>query len=65
MAFIRILSPSSAPPVLRFEGSTEITPIRLLSKSIKLDFNEPHKIGSAVTIPRVSLNENCPEPELK
>ena len=35
MAFMRILSPKSAPPVLRFEGSTEIIANRLLLKSIK------------------------------
>ena len=35
MAFIRILSPKSAPPVLRFEGSTEIKPIVFSGKSIK------------------------------
>ena len=35
MAFIRILSPKSAPPVLRFDGSTEITPIFFSGKSTK------------------------------
>ena len=35
MAFIRILSPNSAPPVLRFDGSTEINPIVFSGKSIR------------------------------
>ena len=35
MAFIRILSPNKAPPVLRFDGSTEINPIVFSGKSIK------------------------------
>ena len=35
MAFIRIRSPKSAPPVFLFEGSTEIIPIVFLGKSIK------------------------------
>ena len=35
MAFIRIRSPSKAPPVFRFEGSTEIIAIVLSLKSIK------------------------------
>ena len=35
MAFIRILSPSNAPPVLRLEGSTETIPIVFSGKSIK------------------------------
>ena len=35
MEFIRILSPNSAPPVLRLEGSTETTAISLSVKSIK------------------------------
>ena len=35
MAFIRILSPRSAPPVFRLEGSTEINPTVLVGKSIK------------------------------
>ena len=35
IAFIRILSPKSAPPVLRFEGSTEMIASRLSLKSIK------------------------------
>ncbi|MNX89386.1 hypothetical protein D3C86_1214000 [compost metagenome] len=35
MAFIRILSPKSAPPVLRFDGSTEIRPIVFSGKSIR------------------------------
>ena len=35
MAFIRILSPNNAPPVLRLEGSTEIKPTVFLGKSIK------------------------------
>ena len=35
MAFIRILSPNNAPPVLRLEGSTEIKPIVFSGKSIK------------------------------
>ena len=35
MAFILILSPSNAPPVLRFDGSTDIIPIVLFGKSIK------------------------------
>ena len=35
MAFIRIRSPKSAPPVFRFEGSTEIKPTVFLGKSIK------------------------------
>jgi hypothetical protein len=35
IAFIRILSPNKAPPVLRFEGSTEINPIVFSGKSIK------------------------------
>ena len=50
MAFIRILSPKRAPPVFRFEGSTEIIPIVFLGKSnkkrrtnssTKLDFPAP------------------------
>ena len=35
MAFIRILSPSNAPPVFLFDGSTEIKPIVFSGKSIK------------------------------
>ena len=35
MAFILILSPSNAPPVLRFDGSTEIIPMVFSGKSIK------------------------------
>ncbi len=35
MAFIRIRSPSNAPPVFLLEGSTEITPIYLSGKSIR------------------------------
>ena len=35
MAFMRILSPNSAPPVLRLEGSTEIKPTVFSGKSIK------------------------------
>ncbi|MNS85979.1 hypothetical protein D3C72_1198610 [compost metagenome] len=35
MAFIRILSPKSAPPVFLLEGSTEINPIVFSGKSIK------------------------------
>ena len=35
MEFIRILSPNNAPPVLRFEGSTEIMAKRLSEKSIR------------------------------
>ncbi len=35
MAFIRILSPKSAPPVFLFDGSTEIKPIVFSGKSIK------------------------------
>ena len=35
MAFIRILSPNKAPPVFRFEGSTETMAMVLSSKSIK------------------------------
>ena len=35
MAFMRILSPNNAPPVLRFEGSTEMMANRLSVKSIK------------------------------
>ena len=35
MAFIRILSPRSAPPVLRLDGSTEINPIVFSGKSIR------------------------------
>ena len=35
MAFIRIRSPRSAPPVFRFEGSTETKPIVFSGKSIK------------------------------
>ena len=35
MAFIRILSPRSAPPVLRFDGSTDINPIVFSGKSIR------------------------------
>ncbi len=35
MAFILILSPSNAPPDLRFEGSTEIIAIVLSSKSYR------------------------------
>ena len=35
MAFILILSPNNAPPVLRLEGSTDTKPIVLLGKSIK------------------------------
>jgi hypothetical protein len=35
IAFIRILSPKSAPPVLRFDGSTEINPIVFSGKSIR------------------------------
>ena len=50
MAFIRILSPKSAPPVLRFEGSTETIAMVFEGKSIKYlltnsstvdDFPEP------------------------
>jgi len=50
MAFIRIRSPSKAPPVLRFEGSTEMIPTvfsgksirnRRTSSSTKLDFPAP------------------------
>ena len=33
--FMRILSPSSAPPVLRLDGSTETTAICLVGKSTK------------------------------
>ena len=32
---MRILSPNNAPPVLRFDGSTEITPMFFSGKSIK------------------------------
>jgi hypothetical protein len=35
MAFMRILSPNNAPPVLRFEGSTDTIPKVLSGKSIK------------------------------
>ena len=35
MAFMRILSPNKAPPVLRLLGSTEIMPSVLVGKSIK------------------------------
>jgi len=35
IAFIRIRSPSKAPPVFRLEGSTEIIPMVFLGKSIK------------------------------
>ena len=35
MAFMRILSPNKAPPVLRFDGSTEINPIVFSGKSIQ------------------------------
>ena len=35
MAFIRIRSPSKAPPVFLFEGSTDINPIVFSGKSIK------------------------------
>ena len=35
MAFILILSPSNAPPVFRFDGSTETMAMVLSSKSIK------------------------------
>ena len=35
MAFILILSPSKAPPVLRLEGSTDTIAMVLLGKSIK------------------------------
>ena len=35
MAFIRILSPSKAPPVFLLDGSTEINPIVFSGKSIK------------------------------
>ncbi len=35
MAFIRIRSPNKAPPVFRFEGSTETNPIVFSGKSIK------------------------------
>ena len=35
IAFIRIRSPSSAPPVLRLDGSTEINPICFSGKSIR------------------------------
>ena len=35
IAFIRILSPNKAPPVLRFDGSTEINPMVFSGKSIK------------------------------
>ena len=50
MAFIRIRSPNKAPPVLRFEGSTEIIAIclslkstknRRTNSSTKLDLPEP------------------------
>ena len=50
MAFILILSPSKAPPVFLFDGSTEIIAMVLSLKSIKnlrtnsstkLDFPEP------------------------
>ena len=50
MAFILMRSPNRAPPVLRLEGSTEISPIVFFGKSIKnlrtnsstkLDFPEP------------------------
>jgi hypothetical protein len=36
MAFIRILSPNNAPPVLRLDGSTDINPM-VSGKSIKND----------------------------
>ena len=35
MAFIRILSPSKAPPVFLFDGSTEMSPMVFSGKSIK------------------------------
>ena len=35
IAFIRIRSPSNAPPVFLLEGSTDINPIVFLGKSIK------------------------------
>ena len=35
MEFMRILSPSNAPPVFLFEGSTETTAICFSGKSIK------------------------------
>ncbi|MBA7546681.1 hypothetical protein ES705_39073 [subsurface metagenome] len=35
IAFIRILSPSKAPPVLRFEGSTEMIAIVIPGKSTR------------------------------
>ena len=35
MAFILILSPSNAPPVLRLDGSTEMIPMVFVGKSIK------------------------------
>ncbi len=35
MAFIRILSPKSAPPVFRLEGSTDTKPTVFSGKSIK------------------------------
>ena len=35
MAFIRILSPKSAPPVFLLDGSTEINPMVFSGKSIK------------------------------
>ena len=35
MEFMRMRSPNKAPPVLRFEGSTETTAICLSVKSIK------------------------------
>ena len=50
MAFILIRSPNNAPPVFLFEGSTEISPMVLVGKSIKnlrtnsstkLDFPDP------------------------
>ena len=35
MAFMRMRSPKSAPPVLRLDGSTDINPMVLVGKSIK------------------------------
>ena len=48
--FIRIRSPNKAPPVLRFDGSTETTAICFVGKSIK-----KRRTNS-------STNEDFPEP---